>query len=208
METRWLYKTSSNFAELREESKNVCVIPMGCVEKHGLHLALGTDILMASHVAFAASQLETFCVFPDFTFGDLPCNAPIEANGGSMSEGNITIPVEMELQLLEIEVSVLRAGAVKTGMLGASTTALDRFCDKTELYSCNATRFKSIVESVEARCISVDKIAKKSAKILGKRSPRFAYSINRNPLLLLLNSLPKRLQLKAIKTVLKNKKEK
>ena len=101
METRWLYKTSSNFAALREESKNVCVIPMGCVEKHGLHLALGTDILMASHIAYAASQLETFCVFPDFTFGDLPCNAPIEALGGTMSEGNITVPVELELQLLE-----------------------------------------------------------------------------------------------------------
>ena len=101
METRWLYKTSSNFAELREQSKNVCVIPMGCVEKHGLHLALGTDILIASHIAYEASQLETFCVFPDFTFGDLPCNAPIELNGGSMSEGNITIPVEMELQMLE-----------------------------------------------------------------------------------------------------------
>lgn len=116
--------------------------------------------------------------------------------------------LKMELQLLGIEVSVLRAGAVKTGMLGASTTALDRFCDKTELYSCNATRFKSIVESVEARCIAPEKIAKKSAKILRKRSPRFAYSINRNPLLLLLNALPKRFQLKAIKTVLKNKKEK
>jgi len=101
METRWLYKTSSNFAKLREESKNVCVIPMGCVEKHGLHLALGTDIIMASTIAYEASQLETFCVFPDFTFGDLPCNAPIEANGGYMSEGNITVPVEMELQLLE-----------------------------------------------------------------------------------------------------------
>ena len=101
METRWLYKTSSNFAALREESKNVCVIPMGCVEKHGLHLAVGTDILMASSIAYEASQIETFCVFPDFTFGDLPCNAPIKANGGTMSEGNITIPVEMELQLLE-----------------------------------------------------------------------------------------------------------
>ncbi|MBQ8408129.1 MAG: creatininase family protein [Clostridia bacterium] len=101
METRWLYKTSSNFAQLREESKNVCVIPMGCVEKHGLHMAVGCDIIMASHIAYMASQLETFCVFPDFTFGDLPSGAPIEAEGGSMSEGNITIPVEMELQLLE-----------------------------------------------------------------------------------------------------------
>ena len=116
--------------------------------------------------------------------------------------------LKMELQLLGIDVSVLRAGAVKTGMLGVSTAALDKFCDKTALYSCNAARFKSIVERVEARCIAPEKIAKKSAKILEKRSPRFAYSINRNPLLLLLNALPKRVQLWAIKTVLKNKKEK
>lgn len=102
METRWLYKTSGNFAKLREESKNVCVIPMGCVEKHGLHMAVGCDIIIASHVAYEASQLETFCVFPDFTFGDLPCDAPIEANGGSMSEGNITVPVELELQYLDV----------------------------------------------------------------------------------------------------------
>ena len=64
METRWLYKTSSNFAALREESKNVCVIPMGCVEKHGLHLPLGTDILHASHIAYLASQVEPVCIFP------------------------------------------------------------------------------------------------------------------------------------------------
>ncbi len=101
METRWIYKTAHNFAELREESKNVCVIPMGCVEKHGLHLALGCDILMASHIAYEASQNETFCVFPDFTFGDLPNGAPIEAKGGKMSEGNITIPVQMQMDLLE-----------------------------------------------------------------------------------------------------------
>ena len=95
----------------------------------------------------------------------------------------------MELQLLGIKVSVLRAGAVKTSMLGVSTTALDRFCDKTEIYTCNANRFKDIVERVEARCVDTFKIAKKSYKILNKRNPAFAYKINRNPLLLLLNIL-------------------
>ena len=109
----------------------------------------------------------------------------------------------MELQLLGIKVSVLRAGAVSTGMLGVSTDALDRFCEKTELYTCNADRFKRIVNGVEARNIEPEKIAKKTAKILKKRRPRFAYSINRNPLLLLLNALPKRLQLWVIKRVLK-----
>ena len=109
----------------------------------------------------------------------------------------------MELQLLGIRVSVLRAGAVDTGMLGASTNALDRFCSTTELYNCNAARFKRIVDSVEARSVSPDKIAKKSYKILRKKSPAFSYSINRNPLLLLLNVLPKRFQLWIIKKILK-----
>jgi len=95
METRWLYTTSENFPALREASKEVCVIPMGCVEKHGLHLPLGTDIMRASAISYEASKLETFCVFPDFTFGDVPENYP------TMPAGTITLPVETEMLLLE-----------------------------------------------------------------------------------------------------------
>ena len=108
----------------------------------------------------------------------------------------------MELQLLGISVSVLRAGAVKTDMLGASTDALDHFCNETKLYSCNAKRFKGIVESVEARNVESTVIGKRCVSIVEKRSPKFAYCINRNPLLLMLNLLPKRLQLWIIKKVL------
>ena len=111
--------------------------------------------------------------------------------------------LRMELQLLDIEVSVLRAGAVDTGMLGVSTQALDRFCENTTLYSCNAKRFKAIVESVESRCIDPEKIARKTVEILHKKHTKFAYSINRNPLLLTLDVLPKQLQLSIIKKILK-----
>ena len=111
--------------------------------------------------------------------------------------------LRMEAQLLGIDVCVLRAGAVATDMLGASTAALDRFCENTKLYSCNAARFKKIVESVEARNIPPERIAEKAAAILRAKRTRFAYSINRNPLLLMLNILPKRAQLRAIKQVLK-----
>ena len=111
--------------------------------------------------------------------------------------------LRMELQLLGISVTVLRAGAVDTGMLGASTDALDSFCERTRLYSCNADRFKRIVEGVEARRITPEKLARRALSILGKKSPTFAYSINRNPLLLLLNALPKRLQLFVIRLILK-----
>ncbi len=109
----------------------------------------------------------------------------------------------MELQLLGISVSVLRAGAVDTSMIGDSTSALERFCEGTKLYSCNADRFKRIVDSVEARRIPTEKLAQKTFKIITSKSPRFAYSINRNPLLLLLNALPKSLQLWIIKLILK-----
>lgn len=109
----------------------------------------------------------------------------------------------MELQLLDIKVSVLRAGAVKTDMLGVSTRALDRFCSETELYKCNADRFKRIVNKVEARNIPAEKIAKKVEKMLKKRHPAWVYSINRNPLLLILNALPKPVQLWIIKKILK-----
>ena len=111
--------------------------------------------------------------------------------------------LRMELQLLGIYVSVIRAGAVDTGMLGVSTDSLGRFCANTKLYSCNAERFKNIVERVEAKCIPPEKIAQKTQKILKAKNPKFAYNINRNPLLLLLNALPKKIQLRIIKQVLK-----
>lgn len=111
--------------------------------------------------------------------------------------------LRMELQLLGISVSVIRAGAVKTDMLEASTSALDRFCSKTALYSCNARRFKTIVDSVEARAIDAKKIAKKVLCILSSPAPKFAYNINRNPLLLLLDVLPRSLKFLIIKTILK-----
>lgn len=115
--------------------------------------------------------------------------------------------LRMELQLLGISVSVLRAGAVATNMLGVSTFALDKFCEKTEIYTCNATKFKQIVESVEARNIPPKKIALKAVKILQKKKPKFCYSINRNKLLLLLNALPKGMQLAIIKSILKEPKK-
>ena len=111
--------------------------------------------------------------------------------------------LRMELQLLGISVSVLRAGAVETDMLGVSTDALDRFTSETKLYSCNAKRFKRIVDGVEARRVKPEKIAKKVTRVLGKKKPAFAYAINRNPLLMLFGILPKRLQFWIIKLVLR-----
>ncbi|MBR2974817.1 MAG: SDR family NAD(P)-dependent oxidoreductase [Clostridia bacterium] len=111
--------------------------------------------------------------------------------------------LRMELQLLGIKVVVLRPGAVKTNMLGDSTSQLDQFVSGTQLYSCNAARFKGIVDKVEARNVAPQRVANKTARILSKRRPRYVYKINRNPLLLLLNALPDRWQTGIIKMILK-----
>ena len=111
--------------------------------------------------------------------------------------------LRMELQLLGYPVAVIRPGAVDTGMLPASTAALDRFCASTELYPVNAARFKSIVDRVEAKKVAPEKLARVVLRALSKKRPKPVYCLNRNPLLRLLACLPKRAQLRIIRRVLK-----
>ena len=110
--------------------------------------------------------------------------------------------LRMEVQLLGIDVVVLRPGAVDTGMIDVSMRELDAFTNKTEIYTCNAARFRQIVETVEARKIAPHRIGRLVVKILKKRRMRYTYAINRNPLLVLMHLLPRRAQTKIIKWIL------
>ena len=112
--------------------------------------------------------------------------------------------LRMEVNLLGISVSVIRPGAVKTGLLDDSTRALDRFCTHTKLYPCNAQRFRLIVDGVESRNVDPEKIARTVLKALTAKHPKLVYKCNRNPLLLLLNALPDRLQLFLIRLILRS----
>lgn len=112
--------------------------------------------------------------------------------------------LRMETNLLGIPVSIIRPGAVKTGLLGASTQAIERFVNNTKLYKCNAAKFKKIVDSVESRNITPDKIAEKVISALEDKNPRYVYNINRNPLLRLLDSLPDKLQVEILGMILKD----
>ena len=111
--------------------------------------------------------------------------------------------LRMELQLLGISVSVVRAGAVKTSLLNVSTSELDKFVENTTLYPCNAERFKKIVMSVEARNVGAERVAKIVLRALKAKKARYIYNLNNNPLLTLLNILPDRLQNYIIKKILK-----
>ncbi len=111
--------------------------------------------------------------------------------------------LRMETNLLGIPVSIIRPGAVKTGLLNISTTAIDKFVDRTELYTSMAKRFKKIVDSVESKHVEPERIAEKVLSALESKSPKYIYNINRNPLLRLLDALPAKVQVEVIGMILK-----
>ena len=111
--------------------------------------------------------------------------------------------LRMELQLLDHQVIVLRPGAVDTGLLDDSITALQAFCENTRLYPINAGKFQRIVKSIETRNIPPEKIACIISKALSAKHPQLVYKANLNPLLRIMNVLPDRLQLLIIKKLLR-----
>ncbi len=118
---------------------------------------------------------------------------------------NYASALRMELMLHNIPVAVVRPGAIKTEFLGASTTALDRLCEKTKLYNYNAKRFKKIVEKTESKAVEPIKVAKLIFKATTAKKPKFTYKINHNKGLKLLNALPKKMQAFIIRKILKKK---
>lgn len=110
--------------------------------------------------------------------------------------------LRMELQLLGHPVVVIRPGAIDTGLIGDSTRALARFCSGSKLYSCNAERFRTIVDGVETRKVPPERVAALVSRALSAKKPKLVYKLNRNPLLLILNALPDRMQCAVIKRIL------
>ena len=66
----WEDIISKDFPAAVEESNGVCVVPVGCLEKHGAHSPLGTDTIIAANTCIAAAKLEPVVVFPTMFFGE------------------------------------------------------------------------------------------------------------------------------------------
>ena len=68
----WEYLRSDEMKEAIEKSGGLCVLPLGCLEKHGNHLPLGTDSLEGRTAVEMAAELEYAVVFPTgMWFGDV-----------------------------------------------------------------------------------------------------------------------------------------
>ena len=65
----WENLSIIDFDEAINKSKNTVLVPIGCLEKHGNHLPIGTDIIIAREISIKASEIEDVMVFPFIPFG-------------------------------------------------------------------------------------------------------------------------------------------
>ncbi len=89
----WEYLREEEFKEAVEVSKGLCVVPVGCMEKHGQHLPIGTDSILATEIVRRAAEREPVMVFPTMHFG--------EKTGAGEFAGTVIFSGELRLKMLE-----------------------------------------------------------------------------------------------------------
>ena len=67
---QWEHLTAPEFERAVRET-DLCIIPMGVLEKHGEHLPVGTDMLVAHRLACLAAEKEPAVVFPPWFIGQI-----------------------------------------------------------------------------------------------------------------------------------------
>jgi len=60
----WEEMTAIELKAAAAETGGLCLLPIGCLEKHGEHLPIGTDVICAEAIARAAARIEPAVVFP------------------------------------------------------------------------------------------------------------------------------------------------
>ncbi|HCE44469.1 MAG TPA: creatininase [Lentisphaeria bacterium] len=89
----WDKLTSHDFVKAVRTSQRVCLLPIGCIEKHGDHLPLGTDVLYVNRLCVQTAEKEPAVVFPYFYLSQI--------SEAKHQPGTIAIKPELLIPLLE-----------------------------------------------------------------------------------------------------------
>ena len=110
--------------------------------------------------------------------------------------------LRQELNLIGQSVIAIRPGAFETELSRGSLDKTEKLANSTVLYKTQSERFYKIVKFFIGTPKHPDKLAPLYYKALTAKHPRYTYAMNRNPLLILMSILPKRLQCFIIKKLL------
>ncbi len=98
----WDNLREEEFDSAIERSGGLCVIPLGCLEKHGQHLPVGTDYIEAMDAALEAAKLEDAVIFPVGAWlGEVSCFHSFADPRSARLRGCIGIKQETILNVLE-----------------------------------------------------------------------------------------------------------
>lgn len=131
----------------------------------------------------------------------MPFNAIYNATKTALE--SYTQGLRQELNLLGQKVITVRPGAFNTELAQGSLVKTKELTEKTVLYQGQSKKFYSLVKMFMGKPMASQKIAPTYYKALTAKRPKLVYTKHLNPLLLLMNILPKRLQCFAVKTLLK-----
>jgi creatinine amidohydrolase len=102
----WENLREEEFEKAVEKSNGVCILPVGCLEKHGQHLPVGTDTIIGTGVCNLAAEMEYAVVFPTMFFG--------EKGGAGEFAGTVMLSPELRFRILtEICDEIARNGFKK-----------------------------------------------------------------------------------------------
>ena len=90
---KWENLTAQEFKDAKEVTKGVALIPYGCLEKHGYHLPLGTDIFIGRDIAEKAAEREPALVVPTAPYGII--------SEARHCEGTLSISSKLQYEILE-----------------------------------------------------------------------------------------------------------
>ena len=90
---RWEELTAGDFVKAIQQSRGVCVLPFGILEKHGPSGPLGTDLIDVRHETMQAVESEYAVVFPQYYFGQIA-----EAR---QQPGTVAYSSRIQLELLQ-----------------------------------------------------------------------------------------------------------
>jgi creatinine amidohydrolase len=89
----WEDLSGDQFHETVKQAESVCLLPLSCLERHGHHLPLGTDMFIGRELCRRAVEIEPAIIFPDFFFTQI-----LEARH---VPGTVGIEPELIIRLLE-----------------------------------------------------------------------------------------------------------
>ena len=119
----WEELRQDEFVAAVEESRGVCILPIGCVEAHGIHMPLACDVLHVYGSTRLAAEKEPVVVFPPLYFG--------EKSGAGEYPGTIIFPETLIHQILEQCCKEIRRNGFKKILIvnghGGNASMLNNF---------------------------------------------------------------------------------